>query len=69
MPSAVAGQALLQSLMVGKKPVLVPCTSCGFLHTDVGCFAIHASWEKLCGNCGELFRVKQRCVGNALAGW
>ena len=48
MPSAVAGYALLQLLMAGKKRVLLPCTSCGFLHTDVGYLEIHVSWENLC---------------------
>ena len=63
----VAGRALLSTLKAGLQVIVVLCSGCGFLHTDVGYFAVHRTREKLCSGCGELFKVAQRCVGNAYA--
>ena len=67
MDGDVAGCALLSTLKAGLQPIVVSCSSCGFLHTDVGYFAVYRTREKLCGGCGELFKMAQRCVGNAYA--
>ena len=67
MDGDVAGRALLSTLKAGLQPIMVLCSSCGFLHTDVGYFAVHKTRKKLCSGCGELLKVAQRCVGNAYA--
>ena len=67
MDGDVAGRVLLSTLKAGLQPIVVSYSSCGFLHTDVGYFAVHRTREKLCGGCGELFKVAQRCVENAYA--
>ena len=67
MDGDVVDHALLSTLKVDLQPIVMSCSSCGFLHTDVGYFAVHRTRKKLCGGCGELFKVAQRCVGNAYA--
>ena len=67
MDGDVAGHALLSTLKPGLQPIVVLCSSCGFLHMDVGYFVVHKTRKKLCSGCGEFWKVVQRCVGNAYA--
>ena len=67
MNGDIGGRALSLTLKAGLQPIMVSCSSCGFLHTDVDYFAVHRTRKKLCSSCRELVKVAQRCVGNAYA--